>query len=365
MTLQDVAVVGAGLAGLICARRLQQAGYAVIVLEKSRGLGGRMATRRIDGSPLDHGARYVQPQSEPLRALTQHWLDQQLLTPWQPHTYSLDRSGQLQSDRLASPCYVAPAGMSALGKALATGLTVHRQQRVTAIAPERDATWTITTTRTDDGATVTHHAKSLVLAIPAPQIADLLAPLSAIAAIAEMQQAITAVTYASCLTVMAQYSTPFTSKSPAPLPCPPTAPWMVAGHDETPFFWVGLDSSKRQVPGLNVVLHSSAHFANKWLEAPNLQPAGEALLMQAGKLIAPWLAHPDRWQIHRWRYARVTTPCRDRVLTSSTPAPLVACGDWGGDRQLDTALESGWAAAAAIHAHFSDNPLPDFPIGLF
>ena len=92
MTLQDVAVVGAGLAGLVCARRLQQAGLAVTVLEKSRGLGGRMATRRIDGSPLDHGARYVQPQSKLLQALTQYWLDQQLLTPWQPQTYRLDRT---------------------------------------------------------------------------------------------------------------------------------------------------------------------------------------------------------------------------------------------------------------------------------
>ncbi|MGD1928542.1 MAG: NAD(P)/FAD-dependent oxidoreductase [Leptolyngbyaceae cyanobacterium] len=363
MTLQDVAVVGAGLAGLVCARRLQQAGYAVTVLEKSRGLGGRMATRRIDGSPLDHGARYVQPQSSQFQALTQHWLDQQLLTPWQPHTYRLDLIGQLHPNPLTAPCYVAPAGMSALGKALATGLTVHRQQRVTAIALESDTTWTITTTRTDDGTALTHDAKTLVLALPAPQIADLLAPLPEIEEIAEMKRAIAAVTYAPCLTVMAQYTS--TSQAPAPLPCPPTEPWMVEGHVETPFFWVGLDSSKRQVPGLNVVLHSSDRFAEPWLDAPNLQPAGEALLAQAGKLIAPWLAHPDRWQIHRWRYARVETPGRDRILISSTPAPLVAGGDWGGDRQLDTALESGWAAAAAIQAHFSDNPLPDFPIGLF
>ena len=365
MTLQDVAVVGAGLAGLVCARRLQQAGYAVTVLEKSRGLGGRMATRRIDGSPLDHGARYVQPQSKLLQALTQYWLDQQLLTPWQPHPYRLDRTGQLQSDRLTHPCYVAPEGMSALGKALATGLTLHRQQRVTAIAPNSNKTWTITTTRTDNGAIVIHHAKAIVLAIPAPQIRDLLAPLSAIAAIAEMQQAITTVTYAPCLTVMAQYPALLPSQSQAPLPCPPTEPWMVEGHVETPFFWVGLDSSKRSVAGLNVVLHSSDRFADHWLDTPNLQPAGEALLAQAGKLIAPWLAHPDRWQIHRWRYARVTTPYRDLVLTSSTPAPLVACGDWGGDRQLDSALESGWAAAAAIQAYFSDDTLPNFPKGLF
>ena len=361
MTLQDVAVVGAGLAGLVCARRLQQAGYTVTLLEKSRGLGGRVATRRIVGMPLDHGARYVQPQGELLQALTQHWLDQQLLTPWQPHTYRLDLFGQLQPDRLASPCYVAPEGMSALGKALATGLTVHRQQRVTAIAFESDKTWTITTTRTDDGTALTHSAKTLILALPAPQIADLLAPLQEIEEIAEMKRAIAAVTYAPCLTVMAQYTS--ASQSPAPLPCPPTEPWMVEGHAETPFFWVGLDSSKRQVEGLNVVMHSSDRFAEPWLDEPNLQPAGEALLSQAGKLIAPWLAHPDRWQIHRWRYARVTTPCRELVLTGTTPSPLVACGDWGGDRQLDSALESGWAAAAAvIQTHFSDNSLPNFPI---
>jgi renalase len=41
--------VGAGLAGLICAQKLQRAGYQVAVLEKSRGLGGRLATRRVDG----------------------------------------------------------------------------------------------------------------------------------------------------------------------------------------------------------------------------------------------------------------------------------------------------------------------------
>ena len=57
----DVAVIGAGIAGLTAARHLHQAGYRILVLEKSRGLGGRLATRRVDGQPIDHGCRYISP----------------------------------------------------------------------------------------------------------------------------------------------------------------------------------------------------------------------------------------------------------------------------------------------------------------
>ena len=61
--MSDVVVVGAGLSGLTAARFLQENGHHVVVLDKGRGLGGRMATRRIsipDGSTaiLDHGAQF-------------------------------------------------------------------------------------------------------------------------------------------------------------------------------------------------------------------------------------------------------------------------------------------------------------------
>ena len=47
--MTDIAVIGAGIAGLVCAQQLSQAGYSVVVVEKSRGLGGRLATRRLHG----------------------------------------------------------------------------------------------------------------------------------------------------------------------------------------------------------------------------------------------------------------------------------------------------------------------------
>ncbi len=53
--MTDIAIIGAGMAGLICAQRLTEAGYSVLVVEKSRGLGGRLATRRLYGTWADHG----------------------------------------------------------------------------------------------------------------------------------------------------------------------------------------------------------------------------------------------------------------------------------------------------------------------
>lgn len=50
-----VVIVGAGLAGLTCARHLHRAGVPIRVLEKDQRVGGRLKTDVIDGFTLDHG----------------------------------------------------------------------------------------------------------------------------------------------------------------------------------------------------------------------------------------------------------------------------------------------------------------------
>ena len=51
----DVIIVGAGLAGLCCARRLQEKGISFQILEASDGIGGRVRTDHLDGFLLDRG----------------------------------------------------------------------------------------------------------------------------------------------------------------------------------------------------------------------------------------------------------------------------------------------------------------------
>jgi renalase len=68
----EVAVIGAGIAGLTCAQKLQQAGKSVVLIDKSRGLGGRLATRRLAGTHADHGVCYLQAKGDRF----QHWIDE-------------------------------------------------------------------------------------------------------------------------------------------------------------------------------------------------------------------------------------------------------------------------------------------------
>ncbi|HAJ60832.1 MAG TPA: FAD-dependent oxidoreductase, partial [Cyanobacteria bacterium UBA8543] len=61
-------------AGLTCAQQLHQAGYSVVVVEKSRGVGGRVATRRLNDTHADHGVRYLEPQGKLLQQLIERLL---------------------------------------------------------------------------------------------------------------------------------------------------------------------------------------------------------------------------------------------------------------------------------------------------
>jgi predicted NAD/FAD-dependent oxidoreductase len=53
----DVLVIGAGMAGVMAATELTRSGARVLVLDKGRSVGGRLASRRISEATFDHGAR--------------------------------------------------------------------------------------------------------------------------------------------------------------------------------------------------------------------------------------------------------------------------------------------------------------------
>ena len=65
----DVIIVGAGLAGLVAARRLHAAGRSVVVLEARDRVGGRTLTRTIDGDTIDLGGQWVGPQQRQIMRL--------------------------------------------------------------------------------------------------------------------------------------------------------------------------------------------------------------------------------------------------------------------------------------------------------
>jgi renalase len=353
----EVAVIGAGIAGLTCAQQLAQAGYRVVVLEKSRGLGGRMATRRLQGTWADHGARYLElkpNQPNEFHQLVQALSARGIIVPWGQSFYHLSESG-LKLALESYPRYVAPLGMSAIAKYLAQGLEIRLNQRVIglhlseiATYPNLEINWQIVS---ESAAPIS--AASLVIAIPAPQALDLCEPLAAKGLAPEFVRALQDATYAPCLSVIAGYPEKFQSEVSQ-------LGWQAIEVIDDPILdWVGVDSSKRtQVTQPIMVLQSTAAFAKSYLESTELDLAGQAMLNHAGQHLLPWLAAPSWLQVHRWRYAFP----RNLYPAASLQAPmqqlLICCGDWCGGNSVADALKSGLAAADRLNDQLDRRSLP-------
>ena len=129
-----IAVIGAGLSGLAFARSMQEFAE-VTVFEKSRGYGGRMATRRQNGLQFDHGAQFFTAKTETFQRFLEPWLAAGVVARWDARFVEFEgdriNSGRTWSDDPAH--YVGVPGMNALGRALAETLDVQTETRVDSI----------------------------------------------------------------------------------------------------------------------------------------------------------------------------------------------------------------------------------------
>lgn len=353
----DIAIIGAGLAGLTCAQQLHQAGYHVVILEKSRGIGGRIATRRLHNTCADHGVRYLEPQAKMLSQLIESLEERGILTIWLNTNYELKCNPSPSAIPSPTPSsllnrYIAPAGMTAVAKFLATGLDIWRNCRVEMIKPTESQTWHLTLDSSEDTDNELT-AKALVVAIPAPQALMLLEPLLQTGLPSEFLENLRSIEFDPCLSVMAGY--PVKSVQELLLPA-----WNACTiSNDSDLAWIGLDSSKRPDSQLPIfVLQSTAQFAQQYLDAQDLNRAGEKLLSHAAQLLMPWLNAPDWFQVHRWRFAFPHHFLNQDCLAAERPLPLICCGDWCGGNLLESALRSGLAAAIQMNQQLQQRSLP-------
>ncbi|MCF4969181.1 NAD(P)/FAD-dependent oxidoreductase [Nostoc sp. CMAA1605] len=337
--MTDILVIGAGMAGLICAQHLSKTGYSVLVVDKSRGLGGRLATRRLYETRADHGACYLKPQGELFRDLVNLLCDRHILEVWTDTVHEFATHTGLSTPQNRSPRYVAPLGMSAIAKFLAQDLNILLNQRAIGLHLTPENHWCVTLESSNEELT----AKALVIAIPAPQALTLLTPLAGRDLNPALLENLNSVEYYPCISVMSGY--PTTSQLPD---------WKaVTFVDNEILGWIGLDSSKRhQAPQPVFVIQSNASFAQLHLDSPDLQPTGQQMLECAAKALnLPWLETPEWMQVHRWRYAFPRSPWPQKVLAFDTAAPLVCCGDWCGGNLVEGAMLSGLAASEKINQY--------------
>jgi renalase len=325
----EIAIVGAGMAGLTCARMLQAAGRDVVVVDKSRGLGGRLATRRLGETHGDHGVCYLNPKDDRFSALIQDLICRDVVTVWCDRLHQLSAAG-LSLEPLPKPRYASPMGATAIAKALAKDLTLELNQQIQEIQPIADG-WQLTSRDPEFSLT----AKIVILAIPAPQAL----PLVQSVANPDFVAAIAGVQFAPCLTAIAVYPGSQNPKIGGSEMCGVTC------VEDEMLGWIGFDTTKQVDPKQTVIIiQSNAKFAAVQFDAIDLIAVGQQLCDRAGEVLhMPWIAKPELLQLHRWKYAFAINPIESRFLSATTAAPLYCIGDWCGGARVESAFLSGLA----------------------
>jgi predicted NAD/FAD-dependent oxidoreductase len=314
---EPVVVVGAGLSGLMAARRISDAGVRVVVLEAGRTAGGRLATRDLAGGRLDHGAQFFTARSAEFAVATDCWLADGTAFEW---CRGFDQPPAVPD---GYPRYAAHGGMAALAGRLAAGLDVRPATPVRAVGPGGRVV-------VADGTVIT--ASAVVLTPPVPLSLALVDAGGTVGAAGDRAD-LAAVRYQPTLAVLAVCDRP--SRVP-----PPGGVQLQEG----PFAFVADNQAKGISERPAVTLHASGELSAAWWDDDDRELVRRLLDEGRG-----WLDGPPRVAVlERWRHARPVALYPEPCLAVDGPVPLVFAGDGFGEPRVEGAARSGWAAAAAV-----------------
>lgn len=314
--MDPIIVVGAGISGVACARTVADAGLPVQLLDRGRRIGGRMASRRFEGRPVDMGASYFTVSDERFGAVVEGWREAGLARPW-TDTFTVLSPGSAPRTTTGPTRWATPQGLRSLVEDLAAPLAV--EQAAVAQVTHRDGVLHV-----DD-----RPASAAVLAMTDSQARAVLGE--------GLEEDAAVLTRASepVIALVAWYAERL---------------WDLDGafvNDDPDLAWIADDGSRRGDLAPYLVAHSTPELAQPHLEAP--QEAGPPMVAALRRLLD--LPEPEGTYVHRWSQAR---PIGER------PAPfhlsergLGVCGDgWGPVSKVEGAWLSGTALGEELVRRF-------------
>lgn len=327
-----IAIIGAGLAGLTCARQLQSQGHSIVIYEKNAAVSGRMGTLETELGGFDYGAQYFTASSDRFKKTVAGWRKAGWIAAWDGKLVSLEK-GRAKSAGRSQQRFVAIPGMNTLGGLLAQGLEIRTEHLVKRI--ERFGNQWLLAVETDAVpiAASAGPFDAVVVAVPADHAIPLLQPAPEFAQQAEQAR------MAPCWALMMGFQDS--------LGLDYDGAWV----QNSRLAWLCHDSSKpERRPGEHWVGHASAAWSSEHLE-DDPERAKEKLLKAfheaTGSPVQPVYA-----AVHRWRFAQAVQPLAADCLWDAK-LHIGVCGDWfgagleGGGR-VENAYLSGTALASAV-----------------
>jgi hypothetical protein len=313
----DVLVVGAGIAGIVAGAELARSGARVLVLDKGRSVGGRLASRRIGEATFDHGAQFITARTPWFTGVIEQCCDAGVVKEWY-HGVAGRADGH--------PRWRGHPTITAVARYLARDLEVLLERQVVALR-RSGARWNAATQLGE-----ALSAGAVVLTPPVPQSLAIVEA-GGLTLDSGTRARLGGIEYERCLAVMAALSGP--SRLPAPGGLAPT---------DGPIAWIADNQLKGVSTTPSVTIHASHSFSVEHWDHDR-QESGRQLLAAA----EPWLGSDLlTFQVHGWRYSKPMQVDAEPCLVVSRDPPLVLGGDGFGGPRVEGAAHAGRAAAEAI-----------------
>lgn len=312
---KKVAIIGAGIAGIAAARELE-AVADVRVFEKSRGLGGRIATRRAEPFAFDHGAQFFTARTRQFQSLINKF-PESVVQPWSAKVVTLEADRKRFKREWYEDHFIGLPGMNGLLKAMASNLSLQTGTQVGQIAANGDQ-WRL----------LNEHQESLgdfdwvISAAPAPQTLALLSEV-----FTDLPR-IAAAQYSPCYALMLGFDQA------------PALHFDAASVRNEPVAWIAVNNNKPSRPeAASILIHSDNNWAEENLDTD--QDEIIAGLLASFEQVTGIDGRSAKYSsLHRWRYARVEQHLESDFLLDSKNS-LAACGDWCRGNRVEDAYLSG------------------------
>jgi renalase len=340
-----IVIIGGGISGLMAARTLVEAGVEqVVVLDKGRSGGGRLATREVDGATFDHGAQYFTVRSPEFAAHVAEWEAKGWVTKWfgDPH-----------------PRYRAEGGMNRLARHLAEPLDICVRVRVTSIDPEPNG-WLLHWVSEeqeyvpqtydevqpedvyDPGNKANIRAQALIVTVPLPQ-ALYLVKQGGNELHPSMERKLKEVSYLPCLAAL------LVLDAPSAVP----APGYVRAKNPADAVQLVVDNYQK---GVSAQYALTVYACGRWSKEHFAEP-DDAILAHLMEQAKPWIgeANIQEAQLKRWRFSLAENLYPARFADLQLQAPFLLAGDafiepeaQAQHARIESAALSGIAAARQL-----------------
>jgi len=342
--MTSIAIIGAGMSGLAAAHTLREAGHAVTLFEKSRGVGGRVATRKRDGFTYDHGAQYFKGGGE----LSTDWITHKFRTPdlidiTKP-VWVFDSAGQIKEGdpkQNKDPKWSYRSGFTSFAKRMAEGLDVRLETHIGRIQQIGNG-WNIF----GEGNRHIGSFEQLVITIPATQAIGLIeasefAGEQGATISAQLGKAV----YNPLVSVMLGYK-----------PTPQMRPYYALVNTDKghPISWLAWEHEKapERVPeGTGLLIAQMSPQYSKEHHATPHTILFQNVTQLVSTLLDERLPTPILTDVQYWRYALPAEKANaDALFALTLPLGLAFCGDAFVGGRAHLALENGVHVAQRLLA---------------